>query len=252
MPELLTPLNIALLILTGLVAGCVNTLAGGGSMLTLPALMLVGLPADIANGTNRVHIVAQSAAASLGFRERGQLTTKNDLRLVLPTLLGALLGALVASRVPVSVLKPTLLLTMIVVAAVFAFKRNAFSAKDGGEEQPPSTVAYASLFVAGVYGGFVQAGVGFVLLAVLGGLLGQSAIRANALKVVCVFCFGLVALAVFVLADQVQWTAGLILAAASVVGARIGVRLAFRISPDALRWFVFACVVIVSVAAWYR
>ena len=242
-------LTLSAIAVVGVIAGTINTLAGGGSLLTLPALMLFGLPADIANGTNRLSIVTQSVSAVAAFGKQGNLPTDAVASTVAPTLAGAVVGAIVATRVPEHVLEPILLGTMIAIAALIAFKRSTLI-PDGRE--PNRLKGTVGLFVAGLYGGFIQAGVGFVLLAVLAGTLGHDLVRANALKLVCVLVFGIAALGVFVLAGQVAWRPAIALAVGAVIGAQLGAALAPNIPMEAFRWLVFACVVCACVAVWVR
>jgi uncharacterized membrane protein YfcA len=108
------------------------------------------------------------------------------------------------------------------------------------------------LFGAGLYGGFVQAGVGFVLLAVLGGVLRYDIVRANALKLVCTLVFGSVALGVFAVAGQVEWKLAALLAVYTVIGSQLGVRFALRARHDIIRWIMFAAVVATCVAAMLK
>lgn len=251
--ELTSPLGLAALTGAGLAAGFINVLAGGGSMLTLPLLMLLGLPADIANGTNRLATVTQSVSGLVGFHAAGKLVRGALAPVVVPTVLGALAGAIAATRVPTSVLKPVLLVTMMLMAALFALMPSLLHRDPTVKTSlKPNAGAMSGLLLAGFYGGFVQGGVGFVLLAVISGMLGFDLVRANALKLVCTLCFGVVALGVFAAAGHVAWGPAAVLAAATVVGAQVGVRFALRVSPQTLRWLVFGCVVAFSIGAWFR
>lgn len=248
------PLLLAALGVAGLAAGFVNVMAGGGSLLTLPALMLLGLPAEIANGTNRLSIVTQSISGMWGFHGAGKLPTRAIVPVLLPTVIGSLIGALVASYAPRAWLEPALLGTMLLVALVMLVRPAAVVPDD---EADPNTLrerplGALGLFGAGLYGGFVQAGVGFVLLAVLGGLLRYDLLRANALKLTCTLVFGIVALAVFVARGQVVWLPALLLAAATVLGSLLGVRFSMKVEPHVLRWILFACVLATSIAVLVR
>ncbi len=236
------PWFVAVLLGAGLVAGFVNTVAGGGSLLTLPALMLLGLPATLANGTNRLCIVAQSLAGTAAYHRAGKLHTPALARVLPPTLLGSALGAYAASRAPETLLRPVLLATLVVVALLLTFRPRAVVA-EGEEPRAIDARAFAGLFAAGMYGGFIQAGVGFVLLSVLGGMLRYDLLRANALKLVCTTIFGSVALVVFVLAAQVVWLPAALLAAATVLGSVLGVRFAVKLDPVVLRRLVLVVVV---------
>jgi uncharacterized membrane protein YfcA len=242
------------LFVAGVVAGFLNTLAGGGSLLTLPALMLLGLPAEIANGTNRLAIVAQSSAGVVGFHRAGKLPTEAIGPMLLPTSVGTVLGAVVASRMPSAVLEWVLLGTLAAMAVVLTVAPKAAAPAPGAEA--PHRLAdrpagWLGLFVAGLYGGFVQAGVGFVLLWVLGGLLRYDLVRGNALKAVCTSVFGLLSLAVFVAAGQVAWLPAVVLAAGTTTGAMLSVRFALS-APGAIRWIVLATVLAAVVAAAVR
>lgn len=248
------PVYLAVVVFAGLGAGFINTFAGGGSMLTLPALMLLGLPADVANGTNRLCVVTQTAAGLWSFQREGRLEHRALPSVVIPTLLGATLGAYVAAAwLPREWVKPVLLGTMLLMAVTMMVSPKLL-APDAGQEQTLRQRPWAilGLFFAGLYGGFVQAGVGFVLLAVLGGSLRYDLVRANALKLAVILVFGVVALGIFVVAGQVEWIAASVLAVATVAGARLGVRFAIDVKPKTLRIVVFILVVIATVAAAFR
>ncbi len=247
----LTLVNVTALLLAGVVAGFINTLAGGGSMLTLPALMLMGMPADVANATNRVGVVMQSLTGMQGFYREKRLEAPAMMAVVIPTLLGSLVGALAAAFLPEGVLKPVLLGSMVLMALVMIIKPSTVAPEPGTPVIPlhskPS--AWAGLFLAGVYGGFVQAGVGFMLIAALAGGLRYDLVRANALKVVCTACFSLLALGVFVWYDLVLWVPGMILAVGCMIGAHYSVRFAIQASQATLKWLLFVMVVLACGAA---
>ncbi len=242
---------IGLLLITGLVAGVINTLAGGGSNLTLPALMIMGLPADVANATNRVGVFLQCLVGVKGFDNHGLLARHDMMSILIPTLVGGLVGALAASFLPVSWLKPSLLLAMISIALIILLRPDVIA--PGPDEVSRNVegnkLAWLSLFGAGVYGGFVQAGVGFLLIGALAGTLRYDLKRANALKLFCTAAFTLVALVVFIWRGQVEWIPGLILAVGTMTGAKIGVRLALHISHKVMKWFLFIMTLVISAVA---
>ena len=163
----LSAIGVTALLIAGFIAGFINTLAGGGSMLTLPALMMLGMPADIANATNRVGVFLQSLTAAKSFKKYDRLDTKAILPMMLPTMVGALFGSVLASFLPVWILKPTLLVSMVAMALVMLLVPNLLVPEEGSV---PKTIkdeplGLFMLFIAGVYGGFVQAGVGFILFS---------------------------------------------------------------------------------------
>lgn len=253
MIEELSYQSLAILATAGVLATVVNVMAGGGGMIVLPLLMALGLPVDVANGTYRLGVVTQSIAGTAAMRREGKLDTGSIVPILIPTVPGAVVGALVATWVPREVLKPIMLVTMILMAALIAFRKQTLIPGEGPTLTPQQAPrSFVGLFVAGLYGGFIQAGAGFLLLGVLVGTLRHDLITGNALKLVITLAFGSVALGIFVWAGLVAWVPAVVLAAASIVGARLGVRLMLKVPIAGLRCFVFACVVATCIAAWLR
>ena len=240
--------NIPILVLAGLLGGLINTLAGGGSMLTVPALMLLGMPADHANGTNRLGILFQSVTGIREFKKAGKLDKGTVLPILLPTIPGATVGSLLAVWLDPDVLKPVLLGSMIAIAAVTLMVPDVIAPPKGVRsyslrERP---LGFLMLFGAGVYGGFVQAGVGFVLIAALAAGLRYDLVRTNSLKVVCTALFSVVSLAIFVATDRVEWASGAVLAVGMATGAVLGVRFALNVDQRIVRWLLFLMVCLLS------
>ncbi len=245
--------GLAIVAVAGVLATVINVMAGGGGMIVLPALMALGLPADVANGTYRLAVVTQSAAGTAALHGERKLDTGSIVPILIPTVLGAVIGALLATWISRELLKPIMLATMIVMAALIAFRKTTLIPGNGAVRTPSQAPwSYLGLFLSGVYGGFIQAGVGFLLLGVLVGTLRHDLISANALKLVITLVFGTVSLAIFAWAGLVAWMPAIVLAASSIIGARLGVRLMLKAPLSWLRWFVFACVVATSIAAWLR
>ena len=237
-------LLITLLIGTGIVSGFINTLAGGGSMISLPALMIMGMPADVANATNRVGVLMQSVTSVKGFDSRGFLDRQAIWPLLLLTGFGAFGGALLASVLPVWILKPVLLGSMVMMALIMLIRPDALAPADGTLPRRLSEnyMAAFGLFMSGVYGGFIQAGVGFILIAALSGGLRYDLIRTNALKSVCTASFSGLALLVFAVQGQVWWIPGFILALGSIAGSWFSVRFPLQVSQKTLKWILFVMV----------
>lgn len=238
--------TILLLIAAGTVAGWVNTVAGGGSMVSVPALMWYGLSADVANGTSRIAILAQGFAAVSAFRREKRLDTSLLTTVAVPSVVGAVLGAYVATLVPEHVFRPILIATLVLMAASMFLKPTAFS-------PPPDAVPFSegtkfrarlALFAVGFYGGFLQAGVGIMLLVVLAGLCRIDLVRGNALKVAVVFVYTIVVVLVFAARSKVDWTSGAVLAVGNVLGAELGVRFAVKASQTTVRNALFVVVLL--------
>lgn len=246
-------LDYSILAVLGIFAGIINMLAGGGSNLILPALMIMGLPPDVANGTNRVGIFLQSVVGIRQFHRAGKLATHDLPWILLPTLVGSLVGALAAAFAPNDILKPTLLLTMLGMATLMMVRPSTVMPAPGTEPKrmTETPAAWVWLFFAGVYGGFVQAGVGFVLLTALAGSLRYDLVHANALKVVLTIFFTGVALLIFIWQGQVWWIAGIVLAVGNMIGAVIGVRFAINLSPLALKRILFVMTLIAVLVALF-
>lgn len=246
-------LHIAALLVLGYIAGIINTLAGGGSNLTLPALMVLGMPADVANATNRVGIFMQTLWGSKSFHGHGKLPLLDIKGIFIPLSIGGVIGALAASYAPVSYLKPVLLFTMIAMSLIILIKPSVVMPEPGTVpnlvKNTPSS--WVMLFLSGLYGSFVQAGVGFVLIMALAGSLRYDLVKSNALKLLCTLGFTSIALVIFIFRDQILWIPGLILASSMMLGAHHGVKMAIKAKPESLKWFLFVMTVCGSAAAFY-
>lgn len=235
-------LALVLLFGGGAVAGVVNAVAGGGSLLTLPLLVLAGLPPTEANGTNRVAVVVQSLASIGGFQQSGKIPWRLSLSLAAPCVLGSVGGAVLASRLSDDAFALILGGVLLVMAGVVAVRPERWM--QPGDAPPPRAgfMAMALFFAVGAYGGFVQAGVGFLLLAGLVPVLGLDLVRANGVKVVLALVLTAIALVIFAAAGLVDWGAGLVLAAGSGIGGYAGARLAIRRGAGWIRWVLVVTV----------
>lgn len=240
-------LDLALLLLAGFAAGLVNVMAGGGSFLLLPLLVGLGLPANVANATMRLGVITQSAAAIVTFRSKGVHTGRLSLRLAPAMLVGALVGSWLATQISDEAFKPVIGGVLIAWAIILLIKPDRFL-HPPEHERPPSAITHVLCGLIGLYGGFLQAGVGFPLIALLSGHLGYDLVRANSSKVALTLAFTLIALPVFVLADQIAWTPALVLAATTMLGAWAGVRWQLDKGSDVVRWFVVITVAVSGVA----
>jgi uncharacterized membrane protein YfcA len=240
-------LDLGLLLLAGFAAGLLNVMAGGGSFLLLPVLVGLGLPANVANGTMRVGVITQSAAAIMTFRAKGVDTHQLSMRLAPAMLVGALVGSWLATVISNEAFEPAVGAVLIVWAIVLLIKPDRFLRPPDGERSP-SPPTHVLCVLIGLYGGFLQAGVGFPLIALLSGHLGYDLVRANSSKVALTLAFTLVALPVFVLADQIAWTPALVLAAGTMFGAWAGVRWQLDKGSELVRWFVIVTVAVSGVA----
>jgi uncharacterized membrane protein YfcA len=243
------PSQIALLAavpITGFIAGFINTLAGSGSLITLPILILLGLPANVANGTNRVGVLMQNIAAAAAFRQHDALDTGASWKLILPSVLGAVLGAELAVDLDEALLRRLIGMLMLVMLAVILFKPERWLATHNVRREPRLIVEVPLFFAIGVYGGFIQAGVGIFMLAGLVLGAGFTLVNANAVKNLIVLVFTVEALVVFVLSDQVRWGLGLVLGLGEAAGAWVAVRRAVGRGAACVRGVVVVSVVLAA------
>jgi uncharacterized membrane protein YfcA len=241
-------LLLAAVPLVGFAAGFINTLAGSGSLLTLPILILLGLPANVANGTNRVGVVLQNIVAVATFRQRGVLPLAGSWKLILPSVVGAVIGAELAVDLDEALLRRTIGVLMLVLLVVMVLKPERWIAEHAAPRAPRLLVEVPLFFVIGVYGGFIQVSVGLFLMAGLVLGAGYNLVGANALKNLIVLVFSAASLVVFVLNDQVQWTLGLLLGAGQAVGAWVAAHFAVRRGAEFVRWAVIVITVAAAIA----
>jgi uncharacterized membrane protein YfcA len=212
------------LLVVGFVASTLNTVAGGGSFLTLPLLLFMGLPAGAANATNRLGVLAQNVGAVWGFHRYGVLDWRFALGAAVPTALGSGLGAWLALGIGDREFKRLLAILMIGICLWTLVPKGRPSRSGEGALVGRPWLVRAGFFLVGIYGGFIQAGIGFLVLA-LTTLAGLDLVRGNAVKVLAVLLQTLVALAVFLTAGQVRWAEGAVLAVGGLLGSLVGVRL---------------------------
>jgi uncharacterized membrane protein YfcA len=211
----------------GLLAGFLNVMAGGGSLITLPMLIFLGLPVAMANGTNRVAILVQSVAAVTSFSRQGLASSRLGLAFALTTLPGAVAGALLAVRVGEGAFRAILAgVLLFSVFGLLAPSRQVGVTRTASRRA--NAIAFVSFLGIGFYGGFIQAGVGFLFMLVLHRLLGLDLVRTNVYKVLIVLFLSVPALLVFILTGNVQWEMAIALAAGNASGAVVATRVSVK------------------------
>jgi uncharacterized membrane protein YfcA len=231
--------DAAILLAGGLVAGVINTLAGGGSLLTVPLLVLVGLPGTLANGTNRVGVLAQNAVAAWRFRAEGVSGFRDAASILVPVCAGSLLGAFLIARVSDETFERLFGLLMLGLLVPTLHRPGP---RQPGARPWPRWITALAFFAIGLYGGAIQAGVGIVLVAALS-RAGHDLVRANSVKVVVVLVLTALALPVFLSAGQVAWLPAGVLAAGTAAGGAVGARIAVRGGERVIRPMLIAAVV---------
>ena len=239
--------QIPSLVLVGVVAGFLNVLAGGGSLLTLPLLIFFGLPAATANGTNRIAIFCQNIFAITGFKKRGVFPLRLALLCTPPALLGSYIGANLAIDIDEALFRRLLALIMVAVLIFMAIDpMKHFRCKEMPMTSWRVVILLVSFFGVGVYGGFVQAGVGFIIISALL-IHGLDLVRINAVKVLVIFAFTVIALGVFVKHGQVDYALGISLAVGNSAGGWIATHIAVTKGHDWIKRFVVITVLLFAI-----
>ncbi|MEZ4861587.1 MAG: sulfite exporter TauE/SafE family protein [Caldilineaceae bacterium] len=242
-----------LAIIAGIVAGIINTLAGSGSLVTLPMLVFLGLPANVANGTNRIGVLLQNVVGISTFYQRGQLDLRGGLWLVGPAVLGSIIGARIAVDLNERWMNYTIGAVMVIMLFVILLKPDRWLRQQSVVQSGrPSLLTLGIFLLVGAYGGFIQAGVGIFLLAAMVLGTGYTLVHANAIKLLIVFAFTIPALAIFFVNGQVNWGLGLLMAVGQSIGAWLAATFATS-NKDANRWVrrLLITVIIVSILKFF-
>lgn len=235
----------------GCIAGFINTLAGGGSLLTLPILIFMGLPPAMANGTNRVGIFMQTASAVWGFQSKGVSAFPFAIWLAGTSVVGALIGAKIAVDIEGALFHKVLAIVMIIVLIITLV--NPMKKKYGGENLGfrQTVIAAILFFFIGIYGGFIHAGVGFIIMSTLVLINQIDLVKVNSIKVFVVLIYTVVALGVFIYEDQVNWMIGLVLAGGMSIGGWTASRWSVNKGERWVRYFLIVAVSAISIRLWF-
>ncbi len=246
----LTPEEALFFAVAGVATGVVNTLAGSGSLVTLPIFVFIcGLPAPVANGTNRIGVLFQSASALWMYRGSGQLQLEGSLRPVLSALVGALVGSRLATGIDEATMNLALAGLMFFMLVVLVARPGRWlHDADVSLARSRSPLAMAAFFAIGIYGGFIQAGVGIFLLAALVLVARHTLSSGNAIKLLIVAAYSIPTLVIFWMHDQVHFGFGLSMAVFQSIGAWIGVKYVVGM-PRADVWIHRLLILMVAAAA---
>ncbi len=235
--------KILLLYTTGVFTGFMNVMAGGGSAIILPLLIFLGLDGALANGTNRVAIFIQNISAILSFRQEKVHSFRHSTIMSLFALPGAILGAFLAVHINNALFHKILGIVMIgiMITIVLPKKKIKFS-----ENPKHAWLIYPAMVGIGFYGGFIQVGVGFILMAALQNILKIDLVKVNMHKVFVIFFYTIPALAVFILTGNVRWEYGLALAAGNATGAWFSAKVAVKKGEKVVRIVLMVAILIMS------
>jgi uncharacterized membrane protein YfcA len=244
-------LEIIALIFIGFIAGSINTIAGGGSLLTLPILIFLGLPPNIANGTNRIAILFQNISNTAGFKSKGVSTFPFSIYIGISALIGSIIGAQIAVDIKGETFNKILAVIMVLVVGFMVFKPK--STQIMKEEKVKGKYLWLSIvlfFFVGIYGGFIQAGVGFIILLILSSINSFSLVKSNAIKVVVILIYTIAAVAVFAYNDKINWEVGLVLAIGNSLGGWFASRWSVKKGDTLVKKFLIVMVIAMAIKLW--
>ena len=265
----ITPVQYLLAILAGIVAGIINTLAGSGSAVTLPMLVFLGLDSGAANATNRIGVIVQNVVGITTFARSGRMqwprgrpggdagkqlpenildvdSLRYGLWLSAAGMPGALVGAYVATRLDKDAMNLAIGgMLIIVLVTIFFNPTKWLREKSDVRKERPQLFVLVLFFAIGIYGGFIQAGVGVFLVTALVLGVGYTIVHANAVKLIFVLALNIVAFVVFILSPlEINWGIGALMAVGQSIGAWAAVRFAVSVK-DANRWVRYLLIVVV-------
>lgn len=244
-------LDYVFLLLGGFAAGIINTLAGNGSAITLSLLIFTGLPADMANATNRIGALVQTltAVGSLKRSKRTKKLFKDSVWFIIPSVIGSVIGAFIAVEIDPQLLRYIIGGIMLVLLVTILTNPKKWQRSTDTSKEHRTVLNWILIFLIAVYGGFLQMGIGIMLLATLVLIAHYSLRDANIIKLLLALIFVLPAFIVFLFSGDIDWLPGGVLAVGQGIGAFIGARYILFL-PKAnliIRWLLIAILSISSV-----
>lgn len=253
---MLTPIQYGFLVIAAVAAGLINALAGGGSLITFPTLMAVGIPPVMANVTNTVALCPGYLGATLAQKKdlHGQ---QKRIQLLLPSaVIGGIIGGILLLNSSDKVFERLIPFLILLAAALLAFQdtlRSWLQRRQGDKNgHIPEILAVLPIALASIYGGYFGAGLGVIELAILGLFLKDNLTRLNALKQLLSLVVNIAASWFFLFSNQVYWSAAIVVAIGSLIGGLLGGKLARIISPSYLRWTVVILSIITATVYFLR
>lgn len=242
--------EFALFVVAGIFTGIINTLAGSGSLITLPIFMFIcGLPPSVANATNRIGVFMQSAVATERFNKTFPGLFKGVHWLAVPSIVGAILGSKIAVDLDERLMNYSIGTLMVIMLIVLLLKPSRWLKAEGeGGANRKGLKSILIFFVIGVYGGFLQAGVGVFLLAAMVLVSQYNLKQANGIKLLMVLCFTVPALILFIYYDKIHFAYGILMGVFQSIGAWIGVRFIAKI-PNSEVWIYRVLIIVIAVSA---
>lgn len=240
--------HLLIAVFGGFLAGCINTIAGSGSVITLGILIeLLGLPGNIANGTNRVGILFQGIAGVIGFKNNNKLNLSRSRTIIISTLVGAVVGAIIAINITNAQFKFVFKILMVCMLIVILVRPKKWLQSTDLDFKLSPFLAVPVFFILGIYGGFIQMGMGVFFLAAMVLLAKYDIIESNAIKLVIVTIYTVALVALFQWQEMIDWKAGLLIAIGQAGGGYITAHYASRYEQANLWAYRTLVVIVVAV-----
>jgi uncharacterized membrane protein YfcA len=242
------PTLLFLIFLSGLAAGFVNVYAGGGTILVIALLVFHGVPVSVANGTNRIGVLAGTGAATVTFLKNKVISAKTALQLGIWSIPGSILGALFSVNINNEIFTKILAVIVIFIAvSLFIPNKNGENSK-----QFHPVIMAISMFIVGLYGGFIQTGVGLIQIAVFKHIGKMNLLQTNAYKMANNLIFTIPAVIIFAFTDSILIDCAIAVAAGSIIGAKVGSALAIKNGEKFIRIMMFVILMAISAMFFIR
>ncbi|WP_372752129.1 sulfite exporter TauE/SafE family protein [Labilibaculum sp.] len=245
-------LESSFIVVAGVFAGFLNVVAGGGSLITLPLLIFLGLPPTIANGTNRIAILAQNSFAIAKFNQKGISSYPYSIYLGISALIGSTLGAFLVVDIDENLFKKILSVVMVGVAILILSNTKAGEVAKGEKMEFKNQMwGVISFFFIGIYGGFLHAGIGFIIILALTKLNGFSLVKTNSIKVTVALVYTIAAVGVFIYKDAINWRYALILAVGNSFGGYLGSVFSVKRGDKWIKAILLVTILALAIKLWF-
>ena len=243
----LTWIHFIILISSGLLVGFINTLAGGGTIISFSVFLLFGLDPVTANGTNRIAVLMQNTTAVANFARKNLIDWQKGFKMAIPIIIGAIVGTLFANIISIPHFNLIFGIAIIFFTIILIIEPNRWlHEKEKLIHKPLGFLHYFLFFLIGIYAGFIHVGIGYFLLFMLIFGTGNELVKANAMKNFLVLAYIPFSIAIFAIQGNINWTYGLIHAIGNVIGAQIGAMIAIKRGAGFIRWVMIVLIFIVA------
>ena len=240
-------LFLFLLMVVGIISGFLNVMAGGGSAISLPLLIFLGLDSPLANGTNRLAIFIQTIASILSFKQEKYFEFKTSLKLAAFALPGAIAGAILAVKIDSVLFQRVLALFILGILLTVIIPRPKNTTTTQTVKPAHGWLIYPTMMVIGFIGGFHQVGIGFLMIGALSHILKMDLVRINMHKASVFFIYTIPALIIFAWTDNINWKLGIALAVGNAIGGWWSAKIAVRKGEKTIRIFLAVAMLIMAV-----